>query len=62
MSDKRLFPMTMKLKIQLSDDEILTDFALKQINIDEDFEIPLNIPAKYTQISWQAMLKFIQSL
>ena len=60
--NKRLFPMVMKMMLNLPSDTVLMDLSFSNVTIDKELDIDTNAPAKYKKVTLQEMIKQIQSI
>ena len=60
--NKKLFPMEMKMKMNLPDDTVLMNLSFSNVAIDKVVDIEKNYPVKYHKISWQEMMKQIKNM
>jgi len=60
--NKKLFPMSMNMKLSMPEDTVYLDFSLNNVTIDKRLDIDTNFPAKYRKVSLQEMMKLIKSL
>ncbi|MDR0507916.1 MAG: DUF4292 domain-containing protein [Dysgonamonadaceae bacterium] len=58
--NKRLFPMTMKMELNLPDNNIQMNLLFKAVNIDHPFELDSKYPSKYSRVSLRDIVKMIK--
>jgi hypothetical protein len=61
-SNKRTFPMSLNMTLNIPDEVYTLDFACKSVDIDTDFSIDYTVPNKYKQVTLQQVLKLIGNL
>jgi hypothetical protein len=61
-SNKRTFPMSMNLKLDVPNDTYRMDLAFKSVEVDSDFTLDYNAPNKYRQITLQQIVQLIKNL
>jgi hypothetical protein len=60
--NKRLFPMSMKMELNLPDDDILMNLSFKTVTVNSRFDLDYNYPVKYKRVSLPEVLKLIKNL
>jgi hypothetical protein len=60
-SNKRLFPMKMKMELAIPNDLITMGLSFSSVDIDTEFELEASVPNKYRQLNVEQIIKLIQS-
>ena len=60
--NRKLFPMSMKMELNMPDDTVYMNFALSNVAIDKGLDIDVSFPAKYRKVSLEEMIKQITSI
>jgi hypothetical protein len=60
--NKELFPMGMKMELNIPNNVVQMDLTFKTVNINSTFNLDYNYPAKYEQMNLQEVLKLIKKL
>jgi hypothetical protein len=61
-SNRRAFPMTMRLTLAVPNDSYKLNFSFREITVDSEFSIDYNTPNRYKQITLQEVIKLIKAL